>query len=629
MCGICGVVHPDPTFEMPEPELAAMRDSMMHRGPDDAGSFIGPGIALGSRRLAIVDLSSNGHMPMHSADGRYTMVYNGEVYNFPELRASLAAAGVRFRSSTDTEVLLELFAREGVAMLDRLNGMFAFALWDRQDRSLLLVRDRLGVKPLYYAAGPDGSLSFASEAKALFAAGAPAAFDAGTWEELLCFRFVAGERTPFAGVSRLLPGHLLRWRDGTWRVQRWWNLAERARALQADPPADPADWYRTAFDDSVRLRRISDVPLGVLLSGGLDSGTVAASLAGQSAPGVASFTVRFAEAGYDEGDLAMDVARRWRLDPHSLEVPAGDLLDRLQQAAWLNDEPLAHGNELHILAIAQYAKHHVTVLLSGEGADETLGGYVRYRPLAHTALLSTLRPLASPMAARLGPGRARKLSRLVALGGADQWVLYNACDVLPSDLERLGMETSGPQEYRSGVLGEARALYPGDRFRQAMYGDQHTFLVSLLDRNDRMTMGASIECRVPFLDYRIVEGLAALPSAALVRGSGSKPLLRRALGDRLPASVMQGRKWGFGVPWARHFRSVPALAELVRSLPDEEPIRSGPFRRRAVQQLLEQFFSGSRDVEPIIRQLVMIALWHRSAVASAVASAGASAVVRA
>lgn len=617
MCGICGVAHPDPAYIVPESELVAMRDSMRHRGPDDAGVFIGPGIALGSRRLAIVDLSSAGHMPMHSADGRYTMAYNGEVYNFPELRAGLVAAGVRFRSGTDTEVLLELYAREGVGMLDRLNGMFAFALWDHRERTLLLVRDRLGVKPLYYAQGPDGALGFASEAKALFALGLRAEFDAGTWEELLCFRFVAGERTPFMGVRRLLPGHLLVWRGGSWRTERWWNLSDRAAALRDDEIGDVAHWYRAAFDDSVGLRRISDVPLGVLLSGGLDSGTVAASLAGQSGPGVASFTVRFAEAGYDEGDLALAVARRWGLEPHSLQVEPADLFDRLQYAAWLNDEPLAHGNELHILAIAEYAKRHVTVLLSGEGADETLGGYVRYRPLAHSALLSTVRPLGSPLARHLPQGRARKLSRLLALGGADEWVLYNACDILPTDLPALGLQASGEQDFRRGVLAEAKALYPDDRFRQAMYSDQHSFLVSLLDRNDRMTMGASIECRVPFLDYRVVERLAALPSRALARGAGSKPLLRRALGDRLPASVLQGRKWGFGVPWAQHFRSVPALTAFVHALPDEEPIRSGPFDRPALKRLVAEFFGGNPESEAMVRQLTMIALWHRSAVRGA------------
>ncbi len=593
-----------------------MRDAMRHRGPDDAGTFVGPGVALGSRRLSIVDLSQNGHMPMRSADGRYTIAYNGEVYNYPDLRTELIAAGASFRSTTDTEVLLELFAREGVAMLDRLNGMFAFAIWDDHERSLLLARDRLGIKPLYYAAGTDGALYFASEAKALFAAGVGAEFDESTWEELLCFRFVAGDRTPFAGVRRLLPGHVLQWRDGTWRTSRWWNLAERAGALRSGVEGDPAAWYRGAFDDAVALRRISDVPLGVLLSGGLDSGTVAASLAAQSAPGVASFTVRFAEPGYDEGPLAAEVARRWRLDSHTLQVEPADLLDRLLRAAWLNDEPLAHGNELHILAIAAHAKRYVTVLLSGEGADETLGGYVRYRPLARAGLLHALRPVAGPLGNRLG-GRARKLARLLALGGTEAWILYNACDVLPGDLAALGMRPSGEYAYRASMVAESRHLHPGDALRRAMYLDQHTFLTSLLDRNDRMTMGASIECRVPFLDYRIVERLASLPSAALARGRGSKPLLRRALGDRLPAAVLRGRKWGFGVPWARHLREVPELAAFVRALPDAEPIRSGPFERAELGRLVTGFLAGQREAEPIVRQLVMIALWHQAAVRGA------------
>lgn len=613
MCGLCGVVHSDPGFILPEADLFAMRDAMAHRGPDDAGSFIAPGIALGSRRLSIVDLSSNGRMPMHSADGRYTIAYNGEVYNYPELRAPLVAAGVRFRSNTDTEVLLELYAREGAAMLGRLNGMFAFALWDSQERTLLLARDRLGVKPLYYADGADGAFHFASEAKALFAAGVPAHFDTGTWEELLCFRFVAGEHTPFSGVRRLLPGHLLRWRDGRWRTERWWSLSERAAALRDDAVADPAAWYRSQFDESVGLRRISDVPLGVLLSGGLDSGTVAASLAGHSGPGVASFTVRFAEPGYDEGALAAQVAARWRLDAHTLEVSPADLLTKLERAAWLNDEPLAHGNEVHILAIAELAKRHVTVLLSGEGADETLGGYVRYRPLAHARAFSVLRPFGASLARYL-TGRARKLSRLLAVGGAERWVLYNACDVLPGDLAAVGMAPSGDVDYRLQMVREAARLYPGDRFRQAMFADQHTFLTSLLDRNDRMTMGASIECRVPFLDYRLVERLAALPSAALRAGRGGKPLLRRALGDRLPAAVLQGRKWGFGTPWAQHFRTIPDLAGFIRSLPDLEPIRSGPFERGALRRLVADFMTGRREGEAMVRQLAMVALWHRSAV---------------
>ena len=299
MCGICGIVHRDPTWRVDDGQLLAMRDALTHRGPDDAGLFVAPGVCLGARRLSILDLSVRGRMPMSSPDGRYRIVYNGEVYNHRELRLELEAKGYVFRSRTDTEVVLYLYMAEGPAMLARLNGMFAFAVWDSRDRELFLVRDRLGVKPLYYAVR-DGALFFASEEKALFAAEVPAQLDTSTLEELLCFRYVAGERTPYLGVRRLLPGHQLVWKDGMHQVRRWWSLAERTRALRDESPPSVVRWYRETFDDAVRVRRISDVPVGVLLSGGLDSGSVAASLGSQSSVGFASFTVAFDESRYDE-----------------------------------------------------------------------------------------------------------------------------------------------------------------------------------------------------------------------------------------------------------------------------------------------------------------------------------------
>src|SRR6267154_956049 len=302
MCGLNGLVYTDPNRSVSEDLLIAMRDAIRHRGPDDSGTFLGPGVGLGSRRLAILDLSERGRMPMSSPDGRYRIVYNGEVYNYQDLRAALASRGCMFRSQTDTEVLLALYEREGPAMLDRLNGMFAVAIWDCRDRTLFLARDRLGVKPLYYIVR-DGLLAFASEEKALFAAGLRAEFDPNTWPELLCFRYVAGGATPYRGVKRILPGHYLLWRDGRVTSRRWWDLAARVRDLREEAPRDPLEWFRETFDSAVRLRRISDVPVGVLLSGGLDSSSVAASLSAQTGEGLASFTVRFAEPAYDEGDL--------------------------------------------------------------------------------------------------------------------------------------------------------------------------------------------------------------------------------------------------------------------------------------------------------------------------------------
>ena len=608
MCGICGIVSADHTNPNLATALMPMRDSLDHRGPDDAGYYVAPGIALGSRRLSILDLSDRGHMPMSTADGRYWIIYNGEVYNYQELRARLQTRGHRFRSNTDTEVLLTMYAADGPVMLEKLNGMFAFAIWDTQEHELFLARDRLGIKPLYYAYH-EKQFYFASEQKALFAAGVPVQFDHNCWEELLCFRYIAGDKTPFIGIQRLLPGHFITWRHGVVRLKRWWNLGERARALREELPAEPVSRFRDCFDDAVKIRRISDVPVGVLLSGGLDSSSVAASLAKHVGSGVASFTVRFDESGYDEGPLAQQVAARYQLECHELFVAPGDLAEKLRQASYFNDEPLVHGNDLHLLAISQYAKSKVTVLLSGEGADETLGGYVRYQPLRHPKFLS----LARRVMPRLKRGlylthRMNKLIRFLELDSVDRFVLFNACETLPVDLYRLGLPLNGDFYYRERVLDEARALYPEDAARQAMYSDQHTFLCSVLDRNDRMTMGASVECRVPFLDYRLVEMLAALPSSALFNGRRAKGILRRAVGFRLPRAVLQHRKWGFGVPWKQYMRQEKRLQALLHDMPNASLIIDSPLESSTIRKDLEDFFNGDDRSFPILMQLLMSAL---------------------
>jgi asparagine synthase (glutamine-hydrolysing) len=614
MCGICGIVVPDPSWQCDRDVLVAMRDAITYRGPDDAGELLEGGVALGVRRLAILDLSSRGHMPMVTPDGRFCVVYNGEVYNSAELRRELSARGYRFRSATDTEVVLYLYAEHGPAMLDRLNGMFAFAIWDRRERSLFVARDRLGIKPLYYTL-EGGVLRFASEPKALFASGQTPAMDPTAWEELLCFRAVAGERTVYENVRRLLPGHWMLWQKGRIQLQRWWNLGERARALRDSSPSSANDWLAELFDDSVAFRRISDVPVGVLLSGGIDSGIVAASLALQAGKGVESFTVGFAEPGYDESASALEVANRWGLRRHELRLDGSDLVSCVAQATRLNDAPLAHGNEPHLLAISRLAKPRVTVLLSGEGADEIFGGYVRYRPLRFPSLLQAAKPWLPALSSWRGvPGRIRKLGRLLAAGSTNGVVLFNACDVFPSDLSALGISPTGRHPYRELIVDEALDVYPGDRVRQAMYVDQHTFLSSLLDRNDKMTMGASIECRVPFLDYRLVEALAALPTARLLPDGRGKPLLRDALGSRLPPALLRRRKWGFGVPWSRYLRTAPEFRAVVTGLHESGAIADGPLDARAVASVAKKFLEGDPRQELLVRQLFMIALWHRECV---------------
>lgn len=609
MCGICGVVSRDKDYQFSLGALLSMRDTLAHRGPDDAGYYLRPGVALGVRRLSILDLSERAHMPMTTADGRFSIIYNGEVYNYRELRAELEARGYMFRSESDTEVVLYMYAENGPAMLSRLNGMFAMAIWDAQERSLFLGRDRLGIKPLYYAEQKN-NFCFASEEKALFIAGVTKEFDPETWEELLCFRYVAGERTPYVGVRRLLPGHYLLWKDSRIQMTRWWNFSERVRATE--PPANPPEWFEQVFDDSVCLRRISDVPVGVLLSGGLDSGSIAASLAKQFGAGIPSFTVRFPQPRYDEGPLADEVAQSWKLDHHELFVPPDKLLARLYGASQLNDEPLAHGSDLHLWAIAEHAKPHVTVLLSGDGGDETLGGYLRYRPLRYPALLSTVRPfLPRATSAFHLEGRMSKLSRFLDLGSTDLFVLFNSCEVLPQALDELGMQSTSVFPYRQQVLAEARA-YSDEPFRQAMYSDHHTFLCSILDRNDRMTMGASIECRLPFLDYRLIEGLAALPTSSLLAGTRNKPLLRRAVGQRLPPAVLRHQKWGFAAPWSVYLREVPELRALTERLPELEPVNHGPFKGEAIKSAIGEFLTGNNSRSALIMQLLMIVIWHQA-----------------
>ncbi|MEO8327125.1 MAG: asparagine synthase (glutamine-hydrolyzing), partial [Nitrospirota bacterium] len=598
-------------FPISESILIAMRDSLRHRGPDDGGHYIQPGIALGSRRLSIQDLSLRGHMPMGTRDGRYWITYNGEIYNVKDLRNVLEERGYIFNSNTDTEVLLYLYESDGPAMLQKLNGMFAIAIWDTKERKLFLARDRMGIKPLFYA-WHNEALYFASEAKALFVAGVPASFDESTWEELLCFRYVAGDRTPFVGVNRLLPGHFMIWENGKCHVHRWWNLAERASALKENLPKRPLQWFQEMFENSVDLRRIGDVPIGVLLSGGLDSTSVAATLASQAESDVASFTVRFEEVEYDEGPLAQQVATHWGLDHHELFLSPTDLFQHLFKCSWLNDEPLVHGNDIHLWAISKLAKDKVTILLSGEGSDEILGGYVRYQLLRSPMLLNAIRSFLPYLVSKINiNGRLLKLSRFLRLGSVDKIVLFNACDVFPQDLMSLGMKPNSNFPFREQVLSESKTLYQNDPLRQAMYSDQHTFLCSILDRNDRMTMGASIECRVPFLDYRLVEGLAALPSSILFKGTRSKYLLRQTIGRQLPRDIQSHRKWGFGVPWSRYFREIPELHNFLRAIPNIDPIVGGPFVKSQVKKVIESFLAGDSSAESLVRQLVMVSAWYQ------------------
>jgi len=608
MPGICGVIHRDLDFRFDRARLRNMRDSMACRGPDGWGEFVSGRAALAARRLALLDPSESGQAPVTALSGRYAAVSDGAVLNYRSLRRCIDPLPPGFRTHTDTEVLLHYYVRRGPAMLDSLNGAFALAIWDDAEGELFLARDRLGMKPLCYAVR-NGAIYFASEEKALFAAGLAAEFDEAAWPELLLFRYVAGERTPYRGVSRLLPGHYLVWRDGKVRTTRWWNLGERARARRESLVPQPGEWLVETIDDAVRLCRTAVVPAGLMLSGGLGSATIAASLAAAGAAGVASFTARLTEPGCDDGMGAQAVAVRYGLDSHELPLSAGELIGLIEPATWLDDMPLAHGFEMQLLGVAEYASSRARVLLSGAGWDVIMGGYARYWRLRWPSLLSgSMLPRAMGLLWPNGP--SGRFARSLALRPTNRLVLFNGCELLPPDIELLGV---GPCEfpYREQVLEEARRVYPDEPVRQAMYLDHHTYLPSVVDRTDRMTMGVSVECRLPFLDHRLVEALAALPTSVLLAGRRARCLLRRAMQERLPHHVGAVRKWGAGIPWRRYLRNVTRLRRLVMALPSMEPMRSGPIELPMVRRAADAFLRGDDRWEPLIRQLLMIGAWYQ------------------
>lgn len=610
MCGIAGIVHVDRNRLVDETALMGMRESMVHRGPDGAGIFLDKEVGLAHRRLSIIDLSERGHQPYHSPDGRFAMVFNGEIFNYRELRVMLESRGVSFVSESDTEVLLHGFIQFGASILDKLNGMFAFAVWDNRERQLFLARDRVGVKPLYYAF-VDQTLFFASEPKALFAAGVPVEEDPAALKELLLFKYVAGENTVFRHVYRLLPGHWMTFQEGKIRKTRWWNLAEKIMASRESLPSDPFAWFEETFYSSVKYRSISDVPIGVMLSGGLDSGSVAAALHRNGEHDLAAFTFVFDDERYNEGHLAKLVADKFGLTLHSVSMGHDQLMKTLQDAAWYYDEPLVHQNDAHMLALSRTAKKHVTVLLSGEGGDEFMGGYVRYKTLQHPDILRMARMFSGILQRIPSAGivnRFDKLSRYLSDSRIRSLVLLNASNVYPADLQRFNVTVDMDSfEYRNTMLSEAERVYPGEPARQAMYLDVFTHMASVLDRNDRMTMGAGIECRVPFMDFRFMEMIPALPSNYLLKGRKGKYLLLNSVARQLPQQVVDFKKLGFSVPWERVLAEDPAFGQYLREM--ESGMHMDVIEGFSPNALIRDFRRGNTLASAMVRQLLMIAIW--------------------
>jgi asparagine synthase (glutamine-hydrolysing) len=539
-------------------------------------------------------------MPMASADGRFHIVYNGEIYNRLDLRANLVARGVVLRTTTDTEVILKLWELEGPQMLDRLDGMFAFAIWDSAQRELFAARDRVGEKPFYYALR-DGQLFFASEPKALFAGGVRAEFDTDTWTEIMTFSSVVGERTPYRGVKQLLPGHWLRVGTSGTDTGRWWRFpAERTGRANGE--------IGSIIEASVGRRLIADVGVGTLLSGGLDSSAITAVATSLSERKLAAFTVRYDVAAADEGEYATAAAEHIGVDHHEVRVPRDDLPALIADAAWHLDEPLAFNATGEMLAVSRYARRFVRVLLTGESADELFGGYGRVRLYRYPWLVSlTGRPLAPFRQHLRYASRWHRAATAVGLSRAE-WIAGSYANGDPNRFTSAPLAEWAP--YRAAVAADAVADY-ADPVLQALAYERMTHLPSILATGDRMTMGAGMEARLPFTDPRLLDYSARATKADLFQGPHGKKPLRMAMAGRLPAVTLDRRKRGWTSPYAVYLRQVPDLRNWLSTVAAHEVVAASPLGETAARRTIDAFLAGDDRQARDAWTLGRIVLWHQ------------------
>ena len=628
MCGIAGFAG-----KFPAELLERMNGVQAHRGPDDAGLFHDPVAAIGlaHRRLSILDVSSAGHQPMSDPSGRVTIVYNGEIYNFRELRAELEGDGTSFRSRSDTEVLLQLYLRHGAAMLERLNGIFAFALWDAETRRLLLARDGLGVKPLYLGATPRGLL-FASELKALLEEPTlPRELDPLALHHHLAYQWCPAPRTMLAAVRKLPPGHAIEIRDGR-EVRRWsfYDLPYRGD-VRAGDDASLAREVRDEVDRAVRRQMVSDVPIGAFLSGGLDSSAVVACAARAAGTRrLQCFTIEFDDDGFRREGYAEDlpyarrVAEHLDVDLHAVRV-GPEIVERLEEMLWHLDEPQADPAPLNVLLISELARRHgIKVLLSGAGGDDIFSGYRRHLALHHERLWAWLpAPARRTLAASTGRlGASRPLAR--RLRKAFQYAAYDGDRRIASyftwstpELQR-GLYASdlaaqlASEDVLDPLLASlsslSDAVQPLDRM---LYLEGKHFLADHnLNYTDKMGMACGVEIRVPLLDVELVRLAASLPVRVKQHGREGKWIFKRAMEPLLPRDVIYRPKTGFGAPLRQWLQG--RLRGSVDELLGEASLRErGLFDPRAVRALVEADRAGRIDGAYTVFAILCIEIWCR------------------
>jgi asparagine synthase (glutamine-hydrolysing) len=603
-----------------------MRDCLVHRGPDDSGIFVEGNVGLGHRRLSIVDVAA-GHQPMTIEDGSLQITYNGEIYNHADYREPLEARGHEYHTHCDTETILHLYEEHGPGVVEHLRGMFAFAIWDRRKKELFIARDRLGVKPLYYTHTDDGSFYFASEIKSLLAAGAVTPkLNYRVLPDYLANHAPSGEETLFENVKRLLPGHWLLWRDGQVKIKKYWDLhfsSHDDSPVKSDEEyvAEWLDMFRT----SVRLRLMADVPLGMFLSGGIDSSAIAAVMSELVSDPIKTFSVAFAEKEANELEYARLVADRFKTDHHEIIVSPEEFFAALPKLVWHEDEPLAHPASVPLYFVSHLASQHVKVVLTGEGSDEMLAGYYRYRKTVYnlkfgkrySSLPSSLRNLVQRSIESLPNSSLvrRKLTRTFLCMPADIESLYfDNFGVFRRGtqrdlLTRSAQEQIGELDPYAGVRQLLSQSDADTVLNQLLYADTKTYLHELLMKQDQMSMAASVESRVPFLDHKLVELTARLPERMKLRGMSTKHILRESMKGILPEPILKRGKMGFPVPLGTWFRG-PFRGAVDEYVLGERSLAREIFDPGYVKKLVAEHQSGM-DHSERLWMLLNFEIWQR------------------
>lgn len=605
MCGIVGQINlnAEPVSDL---NIRKMVDAVAHRGPDDAGIFIKRHVGIGFRRLSIMD-TEGGRQPIYNEDNSIVLVTNGEIYNYQELRSKMIAKGHTFKTRSDVEVIVHLYEEYGDKFIDYLNGMYSICLYDIRNDLMILARDRMGIKPFYFLRTKKG-IYFGSEIKGILASGeVESEKEEAVLEEFLVFRSLSNNRTFFRNIRSLGPGELMVINHGNPWIKKYYT--QDYHPIDVHDGDLPETVYRK-LNDSVTRQLMSDVPVGTLLSGGVDSSFVTAVAASQY-PNIKSFTVGFEDGIYDESRYARIVSGRFHTEYHEIKIGNEEFADHLPKAIWYHDEPLNHANSVQLYLISKYARQFVKVLLTGEGADEIFGGYPRYQINRLGLFLDSLgqkrkqwviKPLAF-----IKSRKAKKLAWLLKYSLNDMIIMNSAFIRYPDWIDLLPNWEAAVSE-RQKVLGEVVSC-TDDYLNQLLFFEQRTYLQSILARTDKMSMAASVEARVPFLDNEVVALANTIPGRDKLRLWRPKFLLKESAKTILPAEIVGRRKVGFGVPIASWLRNPKGLGRFLDPILEDEDIGERLSKRRLEQMVMEHKTSAADHAE-ILWPLINYSIWN-------------------